>query len=534
MDMNDVAQDPSRTTADSAAESGDDYQPLLDVAVPTLYRSNAFRTIGLRIDASASDVARRSERLRTNETPGAATVPSESALPLDPAPDGDAIREALQRLRDPGHRLVEELFWFWPIDTAQREDPALEALTAGDTTTAVQIWRQHGGIGAHNLAVLFHATALDLDLSPEPLKADAQKRRDRCWSESFSSWKTVIDSEEFWSRLTARIRELQDPRLTSGTGRRIRAALPRTLLSISARLAVSAAERQSSDDSARHITCMNESGFTAAAAEQAVREALTPLRQRVQSLCQSAETEARASPEHADQAAIGLLDATAPLLAAFDLLREGEATREAVHDEVALRALACQITYGRKTADWEGSLVLLHRIVTVAASAPARSNIARNLEIVEQNVEFTQEYSTCWFCRRREPVGAADAEVKMHGNVTRTRIATGVQVNWSKLTVKVPRCEVCRAAARSAQQRLVLVFIVFMLIGMASCAARGLDQVGAVLGIAGLAVGGIAGSLVKKTTLHGAKPLSHAKVFPEVVRKTKDGWMLGEKPAGVQ
>jgi hypothetical protein len=532
MDMNDVAQNPSRTTADSAAESGEEYQPLLDVAVPTVYRANAFRMIGLRMDASERDVARRSERLRMEEKPGAA-LRAEGPLPLDPPPDGNAIREALQRLRDPEHRLVEELFWFWPMDAIAREDPALEALTAGDTTTAVQIWREHGGIGAHNLAVLFHATALDLDLSPEPLRADAQKRRDRCWRESFSSWKTAIDSEEFWSRLTARIRELQDPRLTTGTGRRIRAALPRTLLSISARLAVSATERQSAADSARHIKYMNESGFSEAAREQALRLALTPLRQRVLSLCQSAAPEASAAPEHADQVAIRLLDSTAPLLAAFSLLREGEAPRESVHDEVALGALTCQIKYGRKTEDWDGSLALLHRILTVAASASARQNIQSNLEIVEQNVAFKREYGTCWFCRTREPVDAADAEVKMHGNVTRTRVAAGVQVNWSKLTVKVPRCEICKAAARSAEQRLALVFIVFALIGFASCGALGLDR-GAILGIAGLVAGGVAGVIAKRTTLHGAKPRSHAKVFPEVLRKKQEGWRLGEKPAGVQ
>ena len=316
MDMNDVAQNASRTTADSA-ESGADYQPLLDVAVPTLYRSNAFRITGLQIDASARDLAWRSERLRTDEPLGAAALRSESALPLDPAPGGEAIREALQRLRDPEHRLVEELFWFWRMDATAREDPALEALTAGDTTTAVQIWREHGGIGAHNLAVLFHATALDLDLSSEPLKADAQRRRDRCWRESFSSWKTAIDSEEFWSRLTARIPELQDPRLTTGPGRRIRAALPRTLLSISARLAVAARASKAADGAATS-TCMSEAD-SAPRLREALREALAPLRQRDAVALPIGRAEARASPEARRSGRDQTARFTAPLLGAFDL-----------------------------------------------------------------------------------------------------------------------------------------------------------------------------------------------------------------------
>ena len=178
--------------------------------------------------------------------------------------------------------------------------------------------------------------------------------------------------------------------------------------------------------------------------------------------------------------------------------------------------------------------MLLNRIVTVAASASVRSNVEPNLEIVEQNVAFKREYGTCWFCRTREPVDAADAEVKMHGHVTRTPMGGGVQVNWSKLTVKVPRCEICRVAAKSAEQRLTLVFIVFTLIGFASCGAMGIGNGGVLLGVAVLVVGGIAGSIAKRTALHGAKPLAAEKSLSRGIRKTKEGWMLGDKPAGVR
>jgi hypothetical protein len=522
------------TTIEGVVETGDDFQPLLDAAVATVYRTNAFRTIGLPVDASARDIAHRSERLRMPEKHGSGASGAEGPLALDPPPDRVAIREALRRLRDPERRLVEELFWFWPMDAAGYDDPALLALTDGDTTTAVQIWRDRGGIGAHNLAVLFHAAALDLELSSGPLTADAQKRRDRCWRESFSSWKVAIDDEECWSRLAARIRQLENPRLTAGTGPRIRAALPRTLLSISARLAVSAADRQAYADSDRHMKCIGESGFGAGAREQALRLALAPLRERVLAFCQLAEPDAKASPEHADQVAIRLLDSTAPPLAAFTLLRKGDPTRESLHDEVALRALACQIAYGNKTEDWDGSLALLNRILTVAVSASARTRVEGNLEIIKLNIEFKREFGICWFCGQRKPVEAAEAEVKMHGNVTRTPTNRGVQVNWSLLTVKIPRCPTCQADHASADHRPVLVFLVGALIGFASCAARGVGSGGAGLGIAGLVLGIVLGVITKRMPRHGVKPLANSNRFPAVLRKKKEGWTIGEKPSGVQ
>src|SRR6185503_20135559 len=115
-------------------DPGDGLLLLREVADAGLYRSNVFRVIGAPVHATTRDLARRSERLKLAEKVTTAAVPGVGPLALDPSPGADAIREALHRVRDPERRLIEELFWFWPLDIAGgRPDSALASLEQGDT-----------------------------------------------------------------------------------------------------------------------------------------------------------------------------------------------------------------------------------------------------------------------------------------------------------------------------------------------------------------------------------------------------------------
>src|SRR5207237_3361496 len=88
-------------------------------------------------------------------------------LALVPAPDVDAVRHAIERLRDPETRLVDEFFWFWPETSAtETPDEALTALDRGDVAAARKRWQAAApgaGVAVHNLAVLAHLLALDLE-----------------------------------------------------------------------------------------------------------------------------------------------------------------------------------------------------------------------------------------------------------------------------------------------------------------------------------------------------------------------------------
>ncbi len=575
---------------------------LLEAARPDLYRVNAFRIAGLPVDATARDISRQAEKLKVMEKLGG-TRQANGPLPLDPAPDSDAMREAMQRLHDPERRLVDEFFWFWPHQLGQsKSDEALAALGRGDVKGAAEIWAKQenyhsdSNISMHNLAVLSHTAALDLEhvALTKPLLDDQKKQRDSYWLQAFRRWKILLQYEGFWSRLTARIRELDDPRLTTGTARRMRVSLPLALLSINAQLAVRAAERGDTVEAHRHIEimkrweestpkdtqqesvsvieiktcptcgqvakmdvipgalwcswCGKEVGNAAIAksrgrpflppvVEEALRRAVEPIRERIKTLCKTAEPEADADPAHADQVTKRLLEQTRPVLTVLDtLLPAGNPTRDGAHDEVALRALACQIPFGNKTENWKVSLKLLEQTLPIAASESARERIQQNIRTVKANLDYQLQYGTCWFCKQPRPEDAAVAEVKMYGNVIRTPTREGARIQWQNMTVKVPRCKRCNVGHARNRSFPVVGGVLGGFVGVAGCAAAGGDPgVGFWLLLIGYGVGNAIGRLIARANRpSGIKSESAKTNFPGVKTMISQGWAIGEKPAGVQ
>ena len=136
---------------------------LIDAATKDLFRKNAFRITGLSVDASRTEIARREKELTLRAALGQDAHTQTAAFPIKPSPSLDEIREAIQKLKDPEKRLIDEFFWFWPEEFGQgQSDPAMQALAKGDSKTAVEIWsakEEHptdGVVAAHNLALVYH------------------------------------------------------------------------------------------------------------------------------------------------------------------------------------------------------------------------------------------------------------------------------------------------------------------------------------------------------------------------------------------
>ncbi|MDP2207469.1 MAG: hypothetical protein Q8K98_01675, partial [Bacteroidota bacterium] len=238
---------------------------LIESARPELYRMNAFRVTGLAVDATVRDISRQAERLRMMERLSSVQGIMR-ALPLDPPPSQEAIREAMQRLRDPERRLVDEFFWFWPHQLGEsKNDNALIALSNQDVKIAKDLWikqenfQSEANVSMHNLAVLCHCIALDMEYlyHSKPASEEEKQILGQQWRETLKRWKVLLEHEGFWSRLAARIRELDDPRLTTGAARRMRTSLPLTILMINAQLALRAAERSDVNTTKRHLQLMN-------------------------------------------------------------------------------------------------------------------------------------------------------------------------------------------------------------------------------------------------------------------------------------
>src|SRR4051794_7197841 len=78
---------------------------------PTVYRRNAFRLSGLPVDATARQVRRLGDELRMLARLGAAPPVRARLLPVEPSPPPEEIEQALEVIRHPDRRLIEELFW---------------------------------------------------------------------------------------------------------------------------------------------------------------------------------------------------------------------------------------------------------------------------------------------------------------------------------------------------------------------------------------------------------------------------------------
>lgn len=365
---------------------------LLKAATPDLYRHNAFRVLGVPVTAKLGDIRRRQSRLRIMaKLGGAPSKESGGYLPLDPPPGEEDIRTAMHRLQDMEAWLIDEFFWFWPRRLGTGEDDGLKLLAQNRVNDALSLWLEYernssiGKASTHNLAVLYHVVALDLEHKAltKSLSGKELETRRVCWFRAYRRWKGLLDDVGFWNRLTSRMVELNDPRLTGETARRIWRSLPEALLMINGRIAVREAERGNRDWTSRHVKMMRESGLDPRLVDKVLRECLSRVRQGIKVVCEPAEEKAKANPGEADEVARTLLQDTSSLIRTVDfVLPEGDAFRDVLHDEIADAALECVIAYGNHAQDWQGCAKILGRIRDLAAGDLRRRRITENLDMV--------------------------------------------------------------------------------------------------------------------------------------------------------
>ncbi len=377
-------------------EMGSGWEPLLAAAREDLYQTNGFRVLQIAVDASQRQIGRSGQMLQMQQKYGAGNT-RRTLVSLDPPPDDVAVREAIQRLGDPAQRLVDEFFWFWPSEHGQsRTDKALAALAAGQTQRAYETWKQqeqnngHSAVATHNIAVLAHLRALDLEYSFRERALDQKEAEQlqRAWRHCFTRWQKLLTAASFWERLAERIHQLDDPRLRPEVVAKFRSSLPLALLLINARIAATAANEGRRWRTGRHLAMIRHSGFSADYIREACQRAVAPSRELVRVACQTAKQRVERNPLAGARVATDLLRETAKPLGMLDaMLPEQNAMRVSSHDEVASTALSCQIAFGNKTEDWSTSLKILQHVAQIAASGSMRRRIEENVRIVQGNLE---------------------------------------------------------------------------------------------------------------------------------------------------
>ncbi len=384
-------------TSQTAKSSDAGCKQLLSLATPEIFRTNAFRITGLPVDATTREITKHADKLKMMEELGQGKSVHTGAFALTPPPTVDQIREAIQRLKDPEQRIIDEFFWFWPRQFGQSaSDSAIKALEGGDADTALDIWTaletspSDGHVAMHNIAVLRHLMALELENHYTKSGAPTEEKKrevDKLWREAFKRWELLAVDDLLWETVTERIKQLDDPRLTSGFARRLRATLPCALDKINAELAVRYAESGRMDVAKVHVQFMRETNPGLDNVDKTAEVVLSPASTRLKQQLQRAKERAAKNPTDAVNAVHELLDHAKLTLSLFELFfGKNSAARNEISDEVATLCNRLQLEYHKVTGDDQACLAALKDILPLAASTDLRQLIERNISVTQTNV----------------------------------------------------------------------------------------------------------------------------------------------------
>ena len=323
---------------------------------------------------------------------------AKAAFPLAPPPTTEQIRDALARMKEPEHRLVDEFFWYWPEKFgSSKEDISIQALLAGDAQKAIEVWGERESEGSfaaqHNLAIMFHMFAVDWTNHHVAYELDAGRDETimSYWRDSFERWEVLVDSDELWEVLKDRVRSLEDEALTTGFVRRMRRLLPQALDRVNAEAALKFAEQGRMDWAKFHVDFMRQTNQGQDDVESTAELVLTPIRKRVDQQLKSAQTQSERKPDQGTQLASDLMIASTPLMGIYDLFHGDEAhQRNDLFDSVAETVANLLVAHQKATGDNQTFVELLKQALQFASGMHIRERLMRNIAIGENNLAGEQ------------------------------------------------------------------------------------------------------------------------------------------------
>jgi hypothetical protein len=248
-----------------------------------LYRRNAFRLSGLPVDASLRQLRRRSQEIEAAARLGDdGLITGDPLYPVRPQPPAEEVLTALQRIRDPNQRLLDEWFWLWPVPDVDVEDATADDVRRA-WSDAAGTGQSHAAAAVHNLAVTAHLKALEAGKSAKSVEGT--------WNRAYRRWRQVLRDEGCWAWLERRVEAIADPQLQRGAVAELRRELPALLLEIHAELAVAAARQPTR--AKLHVTAMRASGFDRDVIDRALSGAVQSHLSRLRALGERARDAAR-------------------------------------------------------------------------------------------------------------------------------------------------------------------------------------------------------------------------------------------------
>lgn len=359
---------------------------LLDQVGPEIYRSNPFRLLGLPVLAGPREVAKRVDQLKLAAEFGVGddvwSFGPGQVLPVE------QVRKAAQALKEPAARLVQEVFWFWSDSFPDEAvgDLALEHLSRGETSAAVEIWHSmamQGRIaGLHNLAIYYHLQALELEQQEVP----AQEELIQLWFKALRFWEKISGDDEFWSRLRDRVKRMADARVKTEFVDQMRTTLPEALAKICAVLALSHARQGYAERASLHAALVTHVHGDTAGARRALEAYAAPIARRIDASAMEARNRLAQSSRQGMEEAMALLHHCEEDLRLIELLC-GRTTDYYVEVSQGLVAavLDCVVAYQRETQDDFGCLPVLLHLLDMEALPVLKSRVRENFNAIYGN-----------------------------------------------------------------------------------------------------------------------------------------------------
>lgn len=156
-----------------------------------ILKNNAYQILGLDLTASEKDILKRSKeilnRLKIDDIP---EYDSDIEL-FDNFRNEESVKEAIQKLQSAKKQIIEFFFWFYISDDIDKK--ALKYIKDKDFQSAIEIWGKdykEDTVNSFN-----HKKNLALFLT---YLISIEDNED-CVEKSISLWKSIFDSEKYWS-----------------------------------------------------------------------------------------------------------------------------------------------------------------------------------------------------------------------------------------------------------------------------------------------------------------------------------------------
>ncbi len=202
---------------------------------------NPFRIFGLRVDSTNKEIDNAIKDLRIQMELGAELSHAFALGAIEPS----VLMQSSQRLKDPVQRICDECFWFWPLDLGT-QDVALDLIANGDKAGAKAAWLEFvdhpewGPIAVHNLAI---HTLLESFGDSTELDKYGQYTKD------------FLSSPVCVSRIKARLRTLDDPRLPRNAATDIIEELRRVMATVQIRIGLERLAQMDTVRGQRNLHC---------------------------------------------------------------------------------------------------------------------------------------------------------------------------------------------------------------------------------------------------------------------------------------